>query len=101
MTGITREMAIKSDSGESVSRMNLRDSVLEGRCEWYDGWNNLVSYGVFRDGIPFTGTFLNWTRFFGHLRQEHPYDPTVYCQDWITIFEAGFDSEPPKYEMVL
>ncbi len=101
MSARANEIVIERERGEVVARMNLKDAVLDGHCEWYDGWGNLIACGSFKDGVPFTGIFLNWTNFFGHLRKEDPYDPTVYCQDWITMFESSFDSEPPKYELVL
>jgi len=101
MTETAKEVVVKSKTGEVVGRMNLENGVLHGHCEWYDGWGNLVACGYFKNGAPFAGTFLNWTKFFGHVRQEEPYDPTVYCQDWVTIFESGFDSEPPKYDKVI
>lgn len=101
MAETAKEIIVKTEGGEIVARMNLKDAVLHGHCEWYDGLGNLVACGFFKNGAPFTGTFLNWTKFFGHIRKEDPYDPKVYCRDWVTIFESGFDSEPPKYEMVI
>ena len=96
-----KEVIIETEKGEIVARMTLKDAVLHGNCEWYDGWGNLVAYGFFKSGVPLTGTFLNWAKFFGDLSKENPYDAPAYCKNWVTIFEAGFDSEPPKYEMVI
>ena len=101
MAETAKEVVIKTETGEVVARMNLKDAALHSHCEWYDGWGNLVAYGSFKNGIPFTGTFLNWTKFFNELPKEDPYDPAIYCKDWVTIFEACFASEPPKYEMVI
>ena len=97
----TREIVIRSDIGDVVARINLDGGVLHGHCEWYDGWGNLVAYGVFKSGLPFTGTFLNWSRFFDDPANIDPYNANDYCNDWVTIFEAGFDSEPPNYERVI
>lgn len=86
---------------EIVARLCVRDRVLHGHSEWYDLRGNLVAYGFFRDGIPIAGTFLNWANFFSQLSRENPYDTASYCQDWITVFEAHFASEPPSYRLVL
>jgi hypothetical protein len=101
MAETAKEVVIKTERGEVVARINLEDAVLHGHCEWYDGWGNLIAYGFFKNGTPFTGTFLNWTKFFGDLRKEDPYDAKAYCKDWVTVFEACFRSESPKYEMVI
>ena len=101
MEETTREIVIKNDTGQIVARVNLRDAVLHGHCEWRDGRDNLVAYGFFKDGAPLTGTFLNWSRFLNQIPKSNPYDATLYCQDWVTVFEISFASEPPKYEMVI
>ena len=95
------EIVIKAESGALVARLNLKDAVLDGHCEWFDGRGDAIAYGLFKNGIPFSGTFLNWTKYFSHLAGGTPYDPKTYCQDWVTMFESCFDSEPPKYELVL
>ena len=97
----TNEIVIRSENGEVVARMNLKDNVLHGHCEWYDLSGNLVAYGFFKSGLPFTGIFLNWAKFFGDLSKDNAYDPAAYCKDWITRFEGVFDSEPPNYELVV
>jgi hypothetical protein len=97
----TKTIVISSERGEVVTRVDMTGAVLHGHCEWYDGESNLVAYGFFKSGVPFTGTFLNWAKFFDEFSKDNPYDPAAYCKDWVTIFEAGFDSEPPKYEMVI
>lgn len=101
MAQTTTEIVVRSARGEMVARMNLEDEVLTGHCEWFNGWGDLVAYGFFKNGAPFTGTFLNWTRFFRHLPKENPYDATLYCQDFVTMFESSFASVPPKYELVI
>jgi len=101
VAGTTKEIVIRSGGGEVVARMNLEAGVLHGPCEWYDGWGNLVAFGFFKSGVPFTGTFLNWSKFMDDLSNENSYDPQTYCKDWVRIFEAGFDSELPRYERVL
>jgi len=92
---------IKNKQNELVALINVKDTVLHGHCEWYDKRGNLIAYGFFKNGAPFTGTFLNWTNFFTELRKENPYDAIVYCQDWVSKFEACFLSELPNYAMVI
>lgn len=48
---------------------------------------------LFNNGVPLTGTFLNWADFFCDFPKEGPFEAELYCQDWVTIFEAGFLSE--------
>jgi hypothetical protein len=101
MASNSEEIVITSDGGQVVARMNSAAGVLHGHCEWFDLWGSLVAYGVFENGVPFTGTFLNWSRFFADTADPNPYDANQYCKDWVTIFEAGFDSESPNYERVI
>lgn len=101
MSEITNEVVVKTERGDVVARIRLKNDVLHDHCEWYDSFGMLVAYGFFENGHPFTGTFLNWANFFGDLSKEEPYQAGLYCQDWVTIFEASFLSEPPKYEMVI
>jgi len=101
MEATTKELVIKTGAGETVGRVNLKEGVLDGHCEWYDGRGELVAYGFFKDGAPFTGTFLNWWKFFPEPHEADPYEATTYAQDWVTQFESFFRSERPKYEMIL
>jgi hypothetical protein len=95
------EIIVRTDGGTVVARMNFAHTGLDGHCEWFDLGGNLVAYGQFKDGAPYTGTFLAWNRHFCHLFTSAPYDRETYCRDWITLFEAGFDSEPPAYDQVV
>ncbi|MEP6844389.1 MAG: hypothetical protein ABI861_00225 [Panacibacter sp.] len=94
------ELVITNSSGIIVAKMNVKNSVLDGHCEWRNGEGQLVAYGTFRNGIPYVGTFLNWSVFFAQLRA-NPYGIDQYPKDWITLFEESFLSESPKYNMVL
>jgi hypothetical protein len=101
MDATTKELVIKTEVGAVVARINMKGAVLEGHCEWRDGSGDLVAYGFFKDGSPFTGTFLNWSKFFPEPNKAHPYEATTYAQDWVTKFEMVFRSERPKYDMLL
>lgn len=94
-------MVIKNKNDEIVARVGIRDGVLHGHCEWYDGCGKLVAYGLFNSGSPIVGTFLNWARYFSEPDKNSDYAREIYCKDWITVFESGFLSETPKYEMVI
>lgn len=101
MADITREIIIKNKMEDIVGRINVKNTILHGHCEWYDGRGNLVAYGYFNHGVPFTGTFLNWTNFLTELPMEKAFDVEMYCQDWVSRFESYFRSESPKYEIVI
>ena len=101
MVESTKEIAMNNKLEKIVARINVKDTVLHGHCEWYDGRGNLIAYGFFKNGVPFTGTFLNWANFLTQLSKENAYDAAVYCQDWVSKFEGCFLSELPKYEMVI
>jgi hypothetical protein len=100
MAGTSREMVVKTPLGETVARIGMKDKVLHGHCEWYDLRGNMVAYGFFRDGVPIAGTFLNWANVLGQLDKATPYDAAAYCQDWVTVFEAHYASQPPDYTLV-
>lgn len=101
MDETTREIVIRNDREEVVARMQVRNGVLHGHCEWYNGLHRLVSYGHFEDGSPYTGTFLNWSKFFSGLHEDNPFDLEAYCRELISVFEASFLSERPTYEIVI
>jgi len=96
-----REIIIRNNREELVARINTRDSLLHGHCEWYDGYGKLMAYGFFDNGVPFSGTFLNWGKFFAEFSKENPFEAALYSKDWVFLFEACFRSEAPKYEKVI
>lgn len=97
MSENNEERIITTAGGRMVANITMKDHVPDGACEWYDPGGNLIVYGYFKKGIPFAGTFLNWAGFSPEISKDKPYDPAVYCRDWITLFEAGYDSEIPDY----
>lgn len=101
MTAQTGELVIKNGMGNTVALFNVKNDMLHGRCVWFDTNGNLVADGIFKEGIPFTGSFLNWANFFTDVSKAAPYNPKVYGQDWVSRFEECFRSERPKYDMVL
>ena len=100
MTARTDETVIQNRMGHTVVRFSVKDGLLHGRCVWCDGSGNPVADGVFEQGRPLTGSFLNWANFFSDVSGAAAYDPKVYGQDWVTSFEECFLSERPKYDMV-
>ena len=101
MTAPTDEIVIQNAIGNTVGRFNVKNELLHGRCVWFDGNGNPVADGIFEEGIPFTGSFLNWANFFPDVSKAAPYDLKVYRQDWVSRFEECFRSQRPKYDMVL
>lgn len=100
MTEPAEERTIGTASGGIAARVTVKDGVLDGLCEWYDSRGRPVARGSFERGVPHTGTFLNWASYFSDFNGRAPYDAEIYCRDWITIFEAGFFSQSPQYELV-
>jgi hypothetical protein len=92
----TEEKIITNNEGRIIAKINYKGKVLNGTCEWYDAIGNLIVYGFFKNGVPFSGTFLNWSHF-SQISKDKPYDPINYCKDWVTIFEAAYDSVDPDY----
>jgi len=100
MEETAKEISVQTADGRVVARMNLRNGVLHGLCEWFDGCGNRVARGTFADGVPVTGTFLDWNRFFPGSCGQDPFAPETYGQDWVTKFEASFLSQSPDYGLV-
>ena len=101
MSKKSNNILIRNKRNELVAQVGIKNEVLHGHCEWHSGTGHLVAYGLFYDGSPNAGTFLNWAKHFPEFAKYSNYDPEIYCKDWITIFESGFLSEFPKYEMVI
>ena len=93
--------AILDAHGRRVAEMTRSNGVIEGTCTWFDRRGAVLAIGWFLDGKPFAGTVLNWSRFLSPPGGAHPFDWDFYAQDWITRFEASFDSVPPDYGSVL
>jgi hypothetical protein len=101
MKGGTETRVIKNRGNRTIAAMEIKDGLLDGKCEWYDGSGGLIAFGFFRKGEPWAGTFISWAPFFPPNATTKPYDIEYYCDDWVTIFESGFDSERPQYAKVL
>jgi hypothetical protein len=96
ITPVTKE--VRAPSGQIVARMQVRDGVLDGPCEWFDGHGREVARGTFSHGAPRDGTFLDWSRYQPDLKD--PWTVAQHSKDWITLFEAGYLSQSPDYQLV-
>ncbi|RPH32885.1 MAG: hypothetical protein EHM93_07515 [Bacteroidales bacterium] len=96
-----KNIIVRNKRNETVGLIGIEDGVLHGHCEWYNSKGKLISYGLFKKGYPFTGTFLNWSNFLPISNKNNKYDQEFYCKDWITIYESSFLSESPKYEKII
>lgn len=101
MTEEAGKRIIRDGHHRTVAVMEVKDGLLDGKCEWYDSRGALVAFGFFRKGKPYAGTFINWTRFLPSKQGTQPYELEYYCADWVTLFESSFDSESPQYANVL
>lgn len=81
--------------------MTRADGLLEGPCTWFDPRGDVIAIGWFQKGMPRAGTVLNWSRFMPPPDKVGPFDWEHYGRDWITLFEASFDSAPPDYGRVV
>lgn len=92
---------IRDAHGRRVAEMTRSDGLLDGSCTWFDPRGDLLAIGWFVRGKPFGGTVLNWSRFMPPPAETGPFDWEFYAQDWITLFEASFDSVAPDYRPIL
>lgn len=95
-----KDVTVKTTNGSTVMVGKLMNDKLEGQCVWYNGAGVGVSKGDFKDGKPFNGTFIDWSLHFSELEKES-YNPTEYCKDWVTIFEASFLSKKIDYSHLI
>ena len=95
------KLIIKDESGKIVAEMSLQNGELNGLCKWFDGTGELVAVGLFKEGQPWSGTFLNWSLFFPSEQGSPIYSLEQHGRDWITLYESQFDSEEPDYEPVV
>ncbi len=96
MKNETKQITVKNDNGDIVGEMTLKNNILTGLCIWYNNDQNPVSCGLFYDGKPSTGTFLNWSKFIPDLKKD-PYKSDLYCKDWITMYEISHLSTNVDY----
>ena len=101
MTGKIENRVIQNNAGKTVAVMRLKESALDGKCAWYNGQGGLIAYGFFKNGKPWAGTFLNWTLFMQLKDKTRPYNVTNHCQDWVSLFEASYDSETAHYLLLV
>jgi hypothetical protein len=92
---------IRGAHGRRVAEMARADGVLDGTCTWFDRHGEVLTIGWFARGKPFAGTVLNWSLFMPPPGETDPFAWDYYAQDWITRFDASFDSVPPDYGAVL
>ncbi|MDT7828235.1 hypothetical protein RQM65_06130 [Pricia sp. S334] len=94
------QITIKNDNGDIVGEMTLKNGALNGLCIWYNSNQNPVSCGLFSDGEPYTGTFIDWSKFIPDLEKE-PYRSNLYCKDWVTMFEISHLSTEVRYNHLI
>lgn len=95
------ELIVKGESGNIVARMSVRDGELNGQCRWFDGAGELVAVGFFKQGRPWSGTFLNWSSFLPGDEGSPTYSQQRHGRDWITLYESTFDSVAPDYQPII
>ena len=82
-----KESTVKSDKGFVVIKGSTLNGSMEGECIWYDGTGKPILNGIFRDGKPFSGTFVDWSLEFKELKSD-PFEPKEYAKDWVTFMRS-------------
>jgi acyl-CoA thioesterase I len=95
------EKTIQSVNGRRIAIYHLQNNVLEGSFEWFNGQGESIANGIYKNGLPWSGTFLNWSVVFGEFDKENVWEIKLYCRDWVTLFEGGYDSAIPDYGRVM
>ncbi|RZJ51065.1 MAG: hypothetical protein EOO19_01670 [Chryseobacterium sp.] len=80
-----------------VLEYSIENNQLDGVCKWYSLDGTLLTNGIFKDGKPYEGSFLNWSLKIQNIFKDNPYEVDTYCKDWIEFYESGFDSNLPDY----
>ena len=100
-----KKMEIKKhiieNNNQKVLEYSVRNNQLHGECIWYAHNGVMIASGVFKDGKPYTGSFLNWSKVIDNIFLEDNYEVKTYCRDWISFYESGFDSKSPDYTSFL
>lgn len=89
-------ITVKNKQGNVVLEAHASGNKLEGNCIWYSSQGDVVAKGVFKNGKPWEGTFIDWTRFVSDSTAA-PYDRDFYCRDWVSHFEMSFLSNRVDY----
>ena len=90
------KMIIENHQGTTVAILETLNNNLHGHAKWYNPKGEEVASGEFRDGKPWSGTLLNWSRYI----DGDPFSLDHYAKDWVTFFESMYDSEIPDYDTV-
>jgi hypothetical protein len=92
---------IIKNNNVTVLEYAIKDNRLNGTCKWYSLDGILISNGIFKDGKPYEGSFLNWSLKIQNIFKDDPYEVTIYCRDWVAFYENSFDSNLPDYDEFL
>ena len=103
-TNNTKNNKMKNENQHIIKNNNvivleytLKNNHLDGVCKWYSMDGTLLTNGIFKEGKPYEGSFLNWSLKIQNAFKEDPYETTIYCRDWVEFYESGFDSNLPDY----
>lgn len=97
----SQRIEVKSESGDVVAVMHVQEGLLHGSCQWFNQQGEQVSTGIFKNGTPYNGTFLNWSLYFLNIDKQNPYELKAYSTDHITLFHDSRLSERPDYNKLL
>lgn len=93
-----KEIEINNLNGNLILKTQTVNNRLDGKCTWFNSDGEVLSDGVFDNGKPYEGSFLDWSLYF--QGENISYDPESYCQDWVSTFEGSFLSKKVDYSLV-
>ena len=79
---------VRDQQQNIIAELGVKDGQLNGLAIWYNTSSNPVSCGLFFEGKPYTGTFVNWSEFIDDWGDD-PYVLEKYAKDYMTMFENG------------
>lgn len=82
------QIIVRNEQQNIVAELGVKNDTLNGLAIWYNSDGNPVACGLFYNGKPYTGTFLNWSEFIDEWGDD-PYLLSKYAKDYMSMFEAG------------
>lgn len=79
---------VRDQQQNIIAELGVQDGQLSGLAIWYNSNSNPVSCGLFFEGKPYTGTFVNWSLFIDEWGED-PYELEKYAKDYMSMFENG------------
>lgn len=96
----TTQQIVKNNKQQIVAEIGIKNNKIHGLCIWYNSTQNPITCGLFNEGKPYSGTFINWSLFLPEL-ENNPYKKDLYCKDWVTMFEISHISKEINFNHLI